>query len=692
MTSWGKSSFSNLRLCLRECGGSDYQAGQQAFSQPNGLELRSHQQGMMDLLDPEEKFLQCASNGNLPGIQRLLLAKIKEEIVLNINCRGKTKATSGWTALHLACYFGHREVVGELLKAGVDVNLANEVGDTALHQATRTGRKEVVLLLLRYDARPSVTNGTGQIPKDATQDDEIITMLDAAERRAQRRAEEQLLNAAREGDILTLAQLLNRKPFPDVHCKDLLGNTPLHCAVYREQKHCVLQLLQSGASLNDQSVFDLAKSAEMKRVLEDNAEKVMAHTVLMFEGPLWKKSRFVGWRSHWVVLQEGALSWYPKRSDAAANIHRQGFKNLTQAHCMVKAWDRCYFTLTCYDGSVHRFKVSPRNDPEATRKKWLEALEEHSTYSTRYCSQDRHSENQDEEEEETEEEEDMMSVSRLMDSLQMAEANQQKLETHVSTLLSMVKNSEAECLPPPILLKVREVRDLSGETCATLRSCLGLLSQQEEVWSLKLEQEVEKNKILSEALQNLATEHHHLERSLTKNRSLPRSAFPDYEFFDAVSDSDSEHSLSGFLSVAGHSFEEETFQPRGSEPHVPAAMSQQGNHGNEKSQCNGSKKHRMSLPAPMFSRNDFSIWTILKKCIGMELSKIAMPVVFNEPLSFLQRLTEYMEHTYLIHQANSSSDSIERMKCVAAFAVSAVGASGSPSSGERSWGSPSTHC
>lgn len=39
-----------------------------------------------------------------------------------------------------------------------------------------------------------------------------------------------------------------------------------------------------------------------------------------------------------------------------------------------------------------------------------------------------------------------------------------------------------------------------------------------------------------------------------------------------------------------------------------------------------------------------------------------MPVIFNEPLSFLQRLTEYMEHTYLIHQANTSSDSIERMK------------------------------
>lgn len=45
-----------------------------------------------------------------------------------------------------------------------------------------------------------------------------------------------------------------------------------------------------------------------------------------------------------------------------------------------------------------------------------------------------------------------------------------------------------------------------------------------------------------------------------------------------------------------------------------------------------------------------------------------MPVIFNEPLSFLQRLTEYMEHTSLIHQANSCSDSTDRMK-VAAFDV-----------------------
>uniref|UniRef100_A0A668A4J9 Oxysterol-binding protein n=1 Tax=Myripristis murdjan TaxID=586833 RepID=A0A668A4J9_9TELE len=193
---------------------------------------------------------------------------------------------------------------------------------------------------------------------------------------------------------------------------------------------------------------------------------------------------------------------------------------------------------------------------------------------------------------------------------------------------------------------------------------------------LKLEQEVEKNKILSEALQTLATEHHELEQSVVKGSS-PHSALSEDEFYDAVSESDSEHSLSGFETVASHSFEEDEEEEgsvlSSSRRNSPTSMLQDDHHGNqEETQPNGITKHRSSLPAPMFSRNDFSIWSILRKCIGMELSKITMPVIFNEPLSFLQRLTEYMEHTYLIHQAIASSDSIERMRCVAAFAVSAV--------------------
>ncbi|KAM4908085.1 oxysterol-binding protein-related protein 1 isoform 3-T4 [Sylvia borin] len=133
-------------------------------------------------------------------------------------------------------------------------------------------------------------------------------------------------------------------------------------------------------------------------------------------------------------------------------------------------------------------------------------------------------------------------------------------------------------------------------------------------------------------------------------------------------DSESEKSLSGFETTAAYSLEDSM----DSKDTITSSKSEEKVCGSGESLSNGIKKHRTSLPSPMFSRNDFSIWSILRKCIGMELSKITMPVIFNEPLSFLQRLTEYMEHTYLIHKASSLSSTTERMQCVAAFAVSAV--------------------
>uniref|UniRef100_A0A3P9HY51 Oxysterol-binding protein n=1 Tax=Oryzias latipes TaxID=8090 RepID=A0A3P9HY51_ORYLA len=129
------------------------------------------------------------------------------------------------------------------------------------------------------------------------------------------------------------------------------------------------------------------------------------------------------------------------------------------------------------------------------------------------------------------------------------------------------------------------------------------------------------------------------------------------EFYDAVTGLDSDESYEG---VSEASFKDAQFD-----------CSSHRNNGSVPNK-NGIKKHRTSLPAPMFSRNTVSVWSILKKCIGLELSKITMPIAFNEPLSFLQRMTEYMEHTYLINKACSLSDSIERMQAVAAFAVSAV--------------------
>uniref|UniRef100_A0A2A4JUD5 Oxysterol-binding protein n=1 Tax=Heliothis virescens TaxID=7102 RepID=A0A2A4JUD5_HELVI len=83
-------------------------------------------------------------------------------------------------------------------------------------------------------------------------------------------------------------------------------------------------------------------------------------------------------------------------------------------------------------------------------------------------------------------------------------------------------------------------------------------------------------------------------------------------------------------------------------------------------------KYRTSLPVAQFSRGDFSLWSVLKNCVGKELSKITMPVVFNEPLSFLQRMLEYLEYAHLLRMASEQTDPVARMEYIAAFAVSAL--------------------
>ncbi|GFW50576.1 hypothetical protein TNCV_2888791 [Trichonephila clavipes] len=47
-----------------------------------------------------------------------------------------------------------------------------------------------------------------------------------------------------------------------------------------------------------------------------------------------------------------------------------------------------------------------------------------------------------------------------------------------------------------------------------------------------------------------------------------------------------------------------------------------------------------------------------------ELTSITMPVEFNEPLSFLQRISEYMEYSYLLKTASECDDPVKRLQAI----------------------------
>lgn len=79
---------------------------------------------------------------------------------------------------------------------------------------------------------------------------------------------------------------------------------------------------------------------------------------------------------------------------------------------------------------------------------------------------------------------------------------------------------------------------------------------------------------------------------------------------------------------------------------------------------------RTNLPAPRPPTEGLSLWNLLSRNIGKDLSQISMPVALNEPLNVLQRLCEELEYSELLDRAASIDDPYERMVEIAAFAVS----------------------
>eukprot|EP00729_Bicosta_minor_P004059 gene4059-9989_t len=71
------------------------------------------------------------------------------------------------TPLHWAARGGHMECAAALLDTpGIEVNVANKLGDTALHGAAWKGQTEMIELLLTKGANRNVTNKGGETPYD----------------------------------------------------------------------------------------------------------------------------------------------------------------------------------------------------------------------------------------------------------------------------------------------------------------------------------------------------------------------------------------------------------------------------------------------------------------------------------------------------------------------------------------------
>ena len=85
------------------------------------------------------KLISAMRDNNKSLVKELIESMADEEL--------NTTNKDGWTPLHTACRWGHKDTVISLLEKGADVNTPDNDGDTPLNNARRRGHKDIAILI-----------------------------------------------------------------------------------------------------------------------------------------------------------------------------------------------------------------------------------------------------------------------------------------------------------------------------------------------------------------------------------------------------------------------------------------------------------------------------------------------------------------------------------------------------------------
>jgi len=108
--------------------------------------------------NPQKDFIKAAKSGNLTAMKMLLE---------NDRTLLEAKDSDGSTALHCATWKGHREIVGFLIGAGIDINAHNQNehwGTTPLHAAAHANQTAIAELLIKAGADVNAKDLSGKTP------------------------------------------------------------------------------------------------------------------------------------------------------------------------------------------------------------------------------------------------------------------------------------------------------------------------------------------------------------------------------------------------------------------------------------------------------------------------------------------------------------------------------------------------
>ncbi|XP_029960661.1 oxysterol-binding protein 2 isoform X2 [Salarias fasciatus] len=409
-----------------------------------------------------------------------------------------------------------------------------------------------------------------------------------------------------------------------------------------------------------------------------------------YKGWLFKWTNYLkGYQRRWFVLSNGLLSYYRTQAEMAHTC--RGTINLATAH--IDTEDACNIVLSS-GGRTYHLKAST----EVERQRWVTALELAKAKAIRMMNDQSDDSGDEEPTSQSDRSEIQGTLKILVSKLDDLSTCNDLIAKHGAALQRSLSELEGLKVPVEGGEKIKAVNEratlfriTSNAMINACRDFLDLAETHSRRWQRALQYEREQRTHLEETIEQLAKQHNSLERAwreaptlvsstpsaptTNKGSERPRKEEAsdedeDTEYFDAMEDSPA------FITVTAS----ENTQHRRSQSSLSGASGGQPSDWNQDDHmspgCNDvsgkelqpRRQRRTHIPdKPNYSLN---LWSIMKNCIGKELSKIPMPVNFNEPLSMLQRLTEDLEYHELLDKAARCESSLEQMCLVAAFSVS----------------------
>ncbi|RZC40195.1 Oxysterol BP and/or PH domain containing protein, partial [Asbolus verrucosus] len=412
-----------------------------------------------------------------------------------------------------------------------------------------------------------------------------------------------------------------------------------------------------------------------------------------------------GWLFKWTNYLKG----YQRRAENNGGVptlsirRRRRFKQGNQAEmahtcrgsislhgALIYTVDACTFVIS--NGGTQTFHI--RAASEVERQSWVTALELAKAKAIRSMESE-------DDEEETEEgsgsPEEWSSVVRKLEAqLNDIQTCSDLIQKHWKSLVKPLTEMETNLDPDGIQTKSKEVGERATlfriSTNAMINACAEYLKTAQthgHKWIRLLQHEREQRQRLQEMVETLAQQHSKLEQAANAHTNRPAVNASDgeeedeNEFYDAVADSSASdgHFTLNIPTGTGHrrnssdssSEPDETTETK----QVVVVTGKSGSSARKSSQQNDTRistiatsKRQRRTRVPDKPNYPLNLWSIMKNCIGKDLSKIPMPVNFSEPLSMLQRLTEDYEYADILDVAAKCSDACEQLAYVAAFTIS----------------------